>query len=127
MKNLAIGFAVAAAFVGAAFGQSATEADWAAAKLATTLTVERAEHPGQYQIDATISDLVTSKVLSKPKLITVAGKPATIEVGSAGTQTLKMVVTVSPDGKTASYTSEFRRLGKVETTQSTTLAVGVRG
>ena len=97
---------------------------WESANPATLVSVAPSSTPGQYVVKATVSDLNTSKVLARPTLITEAGKPATIEIGSQGGVVLKVVVNVAVDGRSASYVGEVRRGGKVESSQSATLSLG---
>jgi len=97
---------------------------WESANPATSVSVAPGTKPGEYVVKATVSDLNTSKVLARPMLTTLAGTPATIEIGSQSGVVLKLVVTVAVDGRSASYVGEVRKGGKVESSQSATLSLG---
>ncbi len=98
-------------------------ADWEAPRLSTQVSVVASKTEGQYIVRAKVTDLSSSKVLATPTLVVAASQPATVEMGSTGATKLKMVFTVSADGKTATYTGEVQRAGEVQSSQQATLAV----
>lgn len=111
-----------------AFAQSIDRDDWTnATRPATAVSVSPTDKPGVYVVSAKVTDLATDKVLAAPSLQTVAGIPATFELGVEPTVTIKFVVSVQADGRSAHYTSEVRRNGKVESAHSATLALERQG
>jgi hypothetical protein len=82
---------------------------------------------GVYLCNGVVTDLATSKVLSKPSVKLKAGKPAIVRSGivtSAGAASLneiKITVEVGSDARTVSYTTEITRAGEVVSSQKATI------
>ena len=105
---------------------SAIAADWMSkwtdARPSATVSVVPISKPGQFLVRVKITDLATSSLLAEPRLVTAAGVPATMETGTDKLM-VRFVVTVDPSGRQAAYTSEVRRNGQVESSQSAVLAI----
>ena len=117
-------FLAVASMSAAAVAQQVDPADWVAPRLSTQVSVVAGKGENQYIVRAKVIDLASSKVLATPVLLVAASQPATVELGSVSDVRLKMVFTVSADGKTAAYTGEVRRGGEVQSSQQATLVVG---
>jgi hypothetical protein len=91
-----------------------------------SVDVHPAGKTNQYEINATITDLATGKVLTQPKLVINAGAPGIIQVGSTGLPGLVSVnlsVTVATDGATATYTSEIHSGTEVISSQKASISL----
>jgi hypothetical protein len=82
---------------------------------------------GVYLCNGTVTDLATSKVLSRPSVKFKAGEPATVRsgimvgAGAADVNEVKITVEVGSDARTASYTAEITRAGEVVSSQKATI------
>ena len=84
---------------------------WQGAHPSLEINVTRGAEPDTYSIKAVVTDLRNDTILSRPELLTRAGSPARFELGGVGIDgaiSLKLEVTVDPDGQTATYASEIR-------------------
>jgi hypothetical protein len=117
--------AVASAAVAAPFATPSPDA-WVGARPAVKVSVASVG-AGKFRVNATVRDLRNGNVLSEPVLVATAGAPAKVEIGATGTPGSTVVaftVTVAPDGRSASYSSEIRSNGEVVAAEEATLAVG---
>ena len=125
-KLLAVCLFVVSAAANAAPTASAPGDAWIGARPAVKVTVS----PGSadtFRVSATVRDLRNGNVLSQPVLITRAGMPAKVEVGTTGSPGATIVaftVTVAHDGKSAAYKSEIRSNGDVVAAEEATLVIG---
>jgi hypothetical protein len=109
------------------YAQAIGPADWKDARPSSSITVSPGGEPGVYVVRAKVTDLKTSKILATPELKTVAGTPATFELGIKDKVIIKFVVTINETGQEASYISEVRRNGELESSQEASLSLAKRG
>lgn len=119
-----LGAAMAAATV--AHAQTFDPADWAAPRLSTEVTVTAGTAVDQFVVRAKVTDINSSRVIATPVLLVAANQPATVEIGRPDAVKLKLIFTVSADGKTASYTNEIQRNGEVQSSHKATLVIATR-
>ena len=115
MRKLLV--AMVGMYVSLVWGQTpqiAPLADWLSARPGFTVSVSPAPEAGVFLVRATVTDLETSKTLATPEVTTTAGRPATVEVGVEGRVMVKIVVTVEPSGRAASYVAQVRRDGRLD-------------
>ncbi len=73
-----------------------------------------------------MTDLETSKTLATPEVRTSTGGPATVEVGIEGKVMVKIVVTVDPSGRAATYIAQVRRDGRLDSQHEAKLTLAER-
>jgi len=82
---------------------------------------------GVYLCNGVVTDLATSKVLSRPSIKFKAGEVGTVRsgimVGAGATDVheLKITIEVGSDARTARYTADITRAGKVVSSQKVTI------
>lgn len=73
--------------------------------------------PGQFLVNAVVTDLESGAVIEKPRLLIAANQPARIEIGTAGKWTLEINVVADGASRTATCNASFTREGKVVSKQ----------
>jgi hypothetical protein len=98
-------------------------AAWQAAKPASSVSVTPSTKAGEFVVSAVFTDLNTARLLARPTLIAVVGKPARIEIGSEPGILIRITVEISADGRNVKYVTEQLKDGKLESSHSSALSL----
>ena len=106
--------ALPALIVASAVAQTSAPADWMAARPLTAVFVDATDTAGVFKVSAVITDAQSAKVLATPTLFAQALIPATFQIGAAAGVSLRFTVTIDAGGQIASYRSETRKEGQIQ-------------
>ncbi len=102
-----------------------TESEWMNAKPSASLTISPIKGADQYFIEATISDEKSGKPMASPKMMVLAGKPATISIENDDGYRLSLKVSVDAVTSTALAIMELHQPSG-ERSHSSTITVPVK-